>query len=310
MAKNVLVTGGAGFIGSHTVDLLISKRYRVFVIDNLSTGKESHINKKANFIFGDILDIEKNIEKFRNIGAVIHCAAQISVINSVQNPINDATNNVIGALKILEMCKKLKIKKFIFSSTGGAIYGNVRRLPISERQAESPESPYAVSKRAAEMYMDFYHNTYGMDCISLRYANVYGPRQDYSGEAGVIAIFINKLLQNQSPIVNGDGNQTRDFVYVEDVAEANLKALSKKTFSKRINIGTGMQTDINSLLSRIQKIMGKHSIKKIYGKEKKGEVRYSCLDVKLAKNELNWKPKVTLEEGLKMTIEWFKQHNH
>lgn len=306
MAKNILVTGGAGFIGSHTADLLIGKGYKATVLDNLSTGKRENINKKAKFIFGDLADADKNIKKFKNIDAVIHCAAQISVAKSVENPVDDALNNVLGALKILEMCRKLKIKKFVFASTGGAIYGNAKKLPISENQAEAPESPYAVSKRAVEMYMDFYRKTYGIDCISLRYANVYGPRQDYLGEAGVIAIFINKLLRNQTPIINGDGRQTRDFVYVEDVAEANLKALEKKTLSKKINIGTGVQTSINGLLSKIKKIMGKENIKPIHGEGKKGEVRFSSLDIKLAKKELGWEPKVNIEDGLSRTIEWFR----
>ena len=305
MGKNILVTGGDGFIGSHIVDLLISKGYNVDILDNLSTGKRKNINKKAKFIVGDILSIDKNIKKYKNIDATIHCAAQISVIKSVENPLNDAVNNVIGTLKILEMCKKLKIKKFIFASTGGAIYGDVKKLPISEKQVEAPESPYAVSKMAVEMYMDFYRKAYGIDCISLRYANVYGPRQDHLGEAGVVAIFINKLLRNQIPIINGDGNQTRDFVYVEDVAEANLRALEKRTHSKKINIGTGTQTSVNNLLSKIKKIMGKERTKPTHVKEKKGEVRFSSLDIKLAKKELGWEPKISLDVGLEKTITWF-----
>ncbi len=306
MAKHILVTGGAGFIGSHTADLLISEGYKVTALDDLSTGKREYINERAKFVFSGITKLD--IKKFRKIDAVIHCAAQISVSKSVREPVSDAQINVLGSLNLLEMCRKLGIGKFVFASTGGAIYGSApKAFPINESQIEAPESPYAVSKKSVELYMDFYRKTYGIDCISLRYANVYGPRQDYLGEAGVIAIFINQLLRNQKPVIFGNGRQTRDFVYAEDVAFANLAALNKKTISKKINIGTARETSISSLYSSIANIMGNH-IKPIHEKPRKGDVMRSSLDVKLAKKELGWEPKVKLEDGLKRTIKWFSKN--
>lgn len=304
MSKSILVTGGAGFIGSHTVDLLISKGYHVTVLDNLSTGRKENINKKAKFVFLDIQDVDKHLNKFKNIDAVIHCAAQISVTDSVKDPLNDAQINIIGSLKLLEMCRKLGIKKFVFASSC-AIYGLSPPLPVSENHIELPEIPYAISKRSVEMYTNFYNETHDIDCVSLRYANVYGPMQNYLGEAGVVTVFINELLKNQNPTIFGDGRQTRDFVYVEDVATANLKALQKKTSSKMFNIGTGTQITIKKLLSKIKTLMKKEKIVPIYGKERKGEVRFSSLDIRLAKKELGWEPKINIEEGLKKTIDWF-----
>ncbi|MBI2557993.1 NAD-dependent epimerase/dehydratase family protein [Candidatus Woesearchaeota archaeon] len=303
MAENILVTGGAGFIGSHTVDLLISRGYKVTVLDDLSTGKKENINKEAKFIFSDITRLD--IKKFKKIDAVIHCAAQISVAHSVRDPVNDASINVLGSLNLLEMCRKLGVKKFVFASTGGAIYGSApKTFPIKENQTEAPESPYAASKKSTELYMNFYMKTYGIDCISLRYANVYGPRQDYLGEAGVIAIFINQLLRNQKPVIFGNGMQTRDFVYVEDVALANLTALNKKTTSKKINIGTAKETSIDNLFNLITRLMDKHA-KPVYENPRKGDVMRSSLDIRLAWKELGWKPEVKIEDGLRRTAEWF-----
>lgn len=301
----VLATGGAGFIGSHTVDLLISKGHKVIVLDNLSTGNKENINKKAKFIFADILNVDKYLKKLRGTDFVIHCAAQISVNNSIKNPINDAKINIIGSLKLLEMCRKLGIKKFVFASSC-AVYGLNPPLPASEKNSAIPQNPYAVSKRSVENYMKFYNKTYGIDCISLRYSNAYGPRQNYLSEAGVVTIFINKLLRNQKPTIFGGGKQTRDFVYVDDVAVANVKAIEGKNCSKEINIGTGTQTSINELLSNIKFLINKNKIKPIYKGSKKGEVRFSSLNIELAKKELGWKPKVSLQDGLKRTIEWFK----
>ena len=303
MDKNILVTGGAGFIGSHTVDLLISKGYKVTVLDNLSTGKKQNINWKAKFVHGDILNVDKGLSRFRNIDAIVHCAAQISVTHSVKHPINDANTNILGSLKLLEMCRKLNIKKFVFASSC-AVYGLNPPLPADENLT-NPENPYAASKRSAEMYMDVYQETYGIDCISLRYANVYGPRQNYLGEAGVVTVFINQLLRNKSLTIFGDGKQTRDFVYVGDVAAANLKALIRNTKSKAFNIGTGTQTTINQLFFNLKKLTEKENIKPFYEKERQGEVRLSSLDIGLARKELGWKPEVRLGDGLKKTVEWF-----
>ena len=304
MTKNILVTGGAGFIGSHTVDVLVSKVFNVTVLDNLSTGFKKNVNKKAKFIHDDI----HNMHKYKiDADGVMHCAAQISVSASLKNPAEDANINIIGSLKVLGLCKKLGIKKFVFSSTGGAMYGNLTKsiLPATEKQSEKPESHYAIAKRAVEMYMEFYGKTYGLECISLRYANVYGPRQDCLGEAGVIAIFINRLLRNKKPVIYGDGLQTRDFVYVSDVADANVKAIASNVSSKYINIGTQTQLSINSLLKKLEILMNKKT-KPFYKPTRKGEIKYNSLHVGLANRTLNWKPRINLEKGLKLTIDWFK----
>ena len=304
MPKKILVTGGAGFIGSHTADLLISKGHEVIVLDNLSTGNKKNINQKAKFIHGDILNVDKYSKKLKNVDAVLHCAAQISVSSSLKNPVKDANVNVLGSLKLLELCRKLGIKKFVFSSTAG-VYGDIpkSKLPVVENYELNPQNPYSIGKRTVEMYMDFYNKTYGIDCISLRYSNVYGPRQNYLGEAGVVTIFINQLLRNKKPTIFGNGKQTRDFVYVKDITEANLKAIERKTSSKIMNIATGTQITINDLLSKIKKLMNKEKIKTFHAAERKGDIRFSALDIKFAKKELGWKPRIKLEEGLKETIE-------
>lgn len=304
MSRTILVTGGAGFIGSHTVKLLLDKGYKVIVLDNLSTGKKENINPKAKFIYLEINSIDRNLSKFKEVDAVVHCAAQISVPFSIKNPLEDARINILGSLKLLEACRKLKIKKFIFASSC-ALYGLTPPQLVRETHNALPEHPYAISKKAVEDYMDFYSKTYGIECVSLRYSNAYGPRQNYLGEAGVITVFINKLLKNQIPIIYGDGKQTRDFVYVGDVADANLKAVMQKTRYNKINIGTGKEVTINSLLDEIKSIMGRHNIKPLYRKERSGEVKHSSVNVNLAKTHLNWKPSTKLREGLMKTIEWF-----
>ena len=305
MSKRILVTGGAGFIGSPTVDLLVSKGYNVTVLDNLSTGSRRNINKKAKFIHDDILNISKYAGKLKGVSAVMHCAAQISVNDSLKNPSNDANINILGSLRLLEFCRKLDIKKFVFSSSA-AVYGNIppNKLPVKESQNKNPESPYAISKRAVEMYIGFYSKTSGLDCTSLRYSNVYGPRQTYHGEAGVVTVFINGLLKEKKPVGFGDGKQTRDFVYVGDVAIANLKALNKKASFKKINISTATQISINDLLLTIVGLLGKGT-KPDYKAERKGEIKFSSLSTGVAKKELGWKPVVSLEEGLRKTIRWF-----
>ena len=305
MAKTILVTGGAGFIGSHTVDLLISKGYHVIVVDNISTGAKHNLNKKAKFILTDIRKINKHLKKLKNVDAVLHFASQISVTNSIRDPANDLSINAEGSINLLDMCKDLGIGKFVFASSC-AVYGLSPHLPVGESNNVNPQNPYAISKRAVEMYMDFYSQAYGINCTSLRYANVYGPRQSYLGEAGVVTVFINNILRNQKPVIFGDGHQTRDFVYVADVAEANLKVLEQNKMPKAVNIGTNTQITINSLLEKLTVLMNKHNIEPLHKKARKGEVRFSSLDIKLANNELGWKPKKNLDEGLKETIGWFK----
>ena len=223
----ILITGGAGFIGSHVADLLIQEGHAVAIVDDLSNGKEENLHPQAIFYPVSILDTKlPNIVRREKVEAVIHHAAQISVRDSVKDPIHDMEINIKGSLKLLESCRENKITRFIFASTGGALYGEQDYFPADEKHATRPLSPYAIAKLSTEKYLSFYYNTHKIPYTSLRYANVYGPRQDPHGEAGVVAIFVQKMLQEKQPIINGDGKQTRDFVYVGDVARANLLALT------------------------------------------------------------------------------------
>ncbi len=309
MTSSILVTGGAGFIGSATVDIFVSEGFKVKIIDNLSSGTRKNINKKAGFINLDITKINQSIiKKLKGIDAVVHSAAQISMPKSLSDVASDAKTNIIGSIKVLELCRKLKIKKIVFSSSC-AVYGDAKKLPIKEGNDLKALNPYAISKKTVENYLDFYNEYFGMECESLRYANVYGPRQNFFGEAGVVTIFINKLLQNQNPTIFGDGMQTRDFIFVEDVARANVLALKKKSVNGKLNIGTGTRISINSLAGKLQDMMGKKSLKPKHEKPREREIRHISLDITLAKRELGWKPRVEIEEGLNRTIEWFSSTN-
>ena len=227
----ILVTGGAGFIASHIVDAYIGKGHQVFVVDDLSSGRREFVNPKAKFYQADIRDSKKIHEIFvkEKPEIVNHHAAQISVRNSVEDPINDAEINLLGLLNLLEEGRTVGVKKVIFASSGGVVYGEAKKLPTPENYHPlQPLSPYGVTKLASEYYLNFYRETYGIQSIALRYSNVYGPRQNPHGEAGVVAIFALKLLKDEVPIINGDGLQTRDYVYVGDVVSANLKSLEAK----------------------------------------------------------------------------------
>ena len=299
-----LVTGGAGFIGSHIADILIKKGEEVSIIDNLSTGKIKNLNKKAIFYKEDIRNkkaIEKMFEK-EKLDYVFHTAAQINVRESVENPVKDASINILGTLNLLEACRKCNVKKFIFSSTGGAIYGDNVKIPTIETEKQQPTNPYGIAKLADENYLYFYKKVYGIDYVSLRYSNVYGPRQNYKGEAGVVAIFINKILNNKQSVINGSGKQTRDYVYVRDVARANLLALKLNGI---FNVSTGKETSVNELFKMLKKIM-RINVEAVHGPAKKGEQKRSCLDYSKIKGK-GWEPKTGLEQGLEATIEWFKK---
>ncbi len=299
-----LVTGGAGFIGSHIADILIKKGEEVSIIDNLSTGDIKNLNKKAVFYKEDIRNkkaIEKMFEK-EKLDYVFHTAAQINVRESVENPVKDASINILGTLNLLEACRKCNVKKFIFSSTGGAIYGDNVKIPTIETEKQQPTSPYGIAKLSIEKYLYFYKKVYGIDYVSLRYSNVYGPRQNYKGEAGVVAIFINKILNNKQSVINGSGKQTRDYVYVRDVARANLLALKLNGI---FNVSTGKETSVNELFKMLKKIM-RINVEAVHGPAKKGEQKRSCLDYSKIKGK-GWEPKTGLEQGLEATIEWFKK---
>lgn len=305
----ILVTGGAGFIGAHVVDTYLKLGHQVAVLDDLSRGRQENVNPQAKFVKGDIRDhqLVEGIFKTENIEVLNHHAAQISIRQSVENPLNDADVNILGLLNLLETGRKYGLKKVIFASSGGAIYGETDVLPTPENHPIKPYSPYGVSKYSSELYLNFYQQNYEVPAVVLRYANVYGPRQDPHGEAGVVAIFSQMLLANKTPLINGDGEQRRDFVYVGDVVKANIRALDVKD-SLTVNIGTGISTSVNELFNLLGKITGV-SVEANYGPPKKGEQRRSCLKIIRAKKLLDFEPRIKLKEGLKKTVEYFKRQN-
>ncbi len=303
--KKVLVTGGAGFIGSWVADTLIDNGFDVVVADNLSSGFMKNINPKIKFYNADIRDnkISEIFEKEKP-DFVFHLAAKINLRESVENPVESADVNIIGTLNLLMNCVRYNVKKFIFSSTGGAMYDENCKLPASENEKENPISPYGISKFAIEKYLEFFKKVYGIDYVSLRYSNVYGPRQNSKGEAGVIAIFIDNLLSGKQPVINGSGEQTRDYVYVKDVAKANLLALE---LSGIFNVGTGKETDVNEIFRNIKKILNSN-INEIHGVWAEGDLMRSCLNSEKLIGK-GWKIKYNLEEGLKETVDYFKEGN-
>lgn len=305
----ILVTGGAGFIASHIVDAYIADGHDVVIIDDLSTGKEKFINPKAKFYKADIRNKDKIEEIFKKEKPEVlnHHAAQISVRESVADPANDAQINILGLLNLLEAGRKYGLKKVIFASSGGAVYGESGKYPTPENYLPlNPISPYGVSKLTSEYFLNYYHDTYGIDYLALRYGNVYGPRQNPHGEAGVVAIFTLKLLNGETPIINGDGLQTRDYVYVGDVVSANGKALISSEIGA-FNIGTGKETNVVEIYDNLKNVIGT-DIPAKHGPGKPGEQKRSCLDTTMAKKVLGWKTKVDLKEGLKQTVEYFKSH--
>ncbi len=306
MFKKILVTGGAGFIGSHIVDKLISQNNKVVIIDNLSTGQKENINKKARFYKADITNKKiKEIFKKEKPDIVFHLAAQINVRKSIQNPLLDTKVNVLGSLNIFQAAKESNVKKIIFSSTGGAIYGKAKKTPTPETCQPKPQSPYGLSKLTTENYLKLYHKLFNINYTILRYSNVYGPRQNTLAEAGVIAIFTKQLLKNKTPVINGTGKQERDYVYVKDVVSANLSSL-KRGDNKTFNIGTSKKTSVNQIFKTLsQKI--NPQIKAKHGPSIKGEIKTSALNIRKAKNNLNWKPKTNLKTGIEKTINWFKK---
>ncbi|MEM2918877.1 MAG: GDP-mannose 4,6-dehydratase [Candidatus Altiarchaeota archaeon] len=301
----ILVTGGAGFIGSQIVDKLVELGNYVVIIDNLSTGKKENLNKKAKFYKADICS-EKIFEIFKkeNFDVVIHQAAQTSVICSEKNPEFDAKVNVLGTINLLECCRKFSVEKFLYASSA-AIYGNPKYFPIDEAHPKEPISVYGMNKYVAELYLKFYNSIYGIRYISLRYSNVYGPRQNYENESGVVTIFLNKLINGEKPTIYGNGSQTRDFIYIDDVVNANILAIGKK-ISGEFNISTNKETSIIALYKKIQKILG-IDISPKYAKGRNVEIFRSVLDNRKAIKELGWKPKISIEEGLRRTIGYMKK---
>lgn len=302
---NILVTGGAGFIGSHVVDAYIARGHHVVVVDDLSTGRRENLNPDAAFYELDIRS-EKIETVFREhaIDVVNHHAAQMDVRKSVADPVYDAEINILGMLNLLQNGIRHKVQKFIFASTGGAVYGEQDYFPADEEHPTWPVSPYGITKLSGEKYLFFYKQVYDLPHVILRYANVYGPRQNPHGEAGVVAIFAERLLSGEQPIINGDGKQTRDYVYVEDVARANVLALDFEK-SDIFNIGTGTETDVNQIFTLLNQLTGA-DLREHHGPAKPGEQLRSCLSYEKAERVFDWEPTVKLHEGLNRTVDYFR----
>ena len=301
----VLVTGGAGFIASHIVDAYIDRGHEVSILDDLSTGQKPNVNPKATFFEVDITDAKavKLIEQIKP-DVLNHHAAQMDVRHSVADPQFDARVNILGFINLLEACKNAGTKKIIFASSGGAVYGEQETFPAAEDHPTRPSSPYGVSKRTGELYLSYYQQAFGLPYIALRYANVYGPRQSNKGEAGVVAIFISLLLAGKVPVINGDGKQTRDYVYVGDVVNANVAALTSP-YVGEINIGAGVETDVVTLYELLRQGAGSN-LEARHGPAKIGEQRRSCLAAQRAADIFGWRPQVSLREGLERTIAYYR----
>jgi UDP-glucose 4-epimerase len=313
----ILIVGGAGFIGSHTAERLIKKGHGIYIIDNYSTGNRDNIKDFIDYdnvlcaqippVFEKDTAID-NLFKKEKFDAVIHLAAQANVRRSIENPISDAMTNVVGSIFIFELCRKYGIKKIVFSSSGGTVYGESDLIPTPEWHTEAiPSSPYGVAKLSIEHYLDYYQKNNILEPIILRYGNVYGPRQSEKSEAGVISIFIRQMLNNENPTIFGDGNKTRDYVYVDDVVDANELALTccGKPYDI-FNIGTGKETSVNDLFNELNKRFDNKIVAKFLP-DKVGEINRSCLDIEASENYLKWKPKTTLYEGIDRTFEWVRK---
>lgn len=305
-----LVTGGAGFIGSTVVDALIAHGHEVYVVDDLSAGQLSNLEDArreggVKFHRYDIVsEAVGDLLQQARPEVVLHLAAQASVPASVADPAFDAQVNVIGLLRLLDACVAAEVRKVVFASSGGTIYGPQDKLPVKETTVGRPASPYGITKRAAEDYLRFYRSEFGLDFTSLALANVYGPRQDPHGEAGVIAIFAAKLIGGQTPTIDGTGEQTRDFVFVDDVAHAFVRACDAAS-GETVNISTGVETSINSLYDQMAKLASfPHPANR--GPARQGDVLRNALDPSKASRALDWRPWTTLEDGLQRTIAWFR----
>jgi UDP-glucose 4-epimerase len=302
----ILVTGGAGFIGSHVVDAYVGAGHDVLIVDNLCTGKRENLNPKARFFEYDILDPKTAaLIASEKPDVINHHAAQMDVRRSVADPKFDATVNILGTIGLLDAARQAGVKKFLFVSSGGAAYGEQEEYPAPETHPTWPVSPYGVSKRSGELYCHFFMAEYGLPFVAFRYANVYGPRQDPHGEAGVVAIFSGKMLRGEPVTVNGDGKQTRDYVFVGDVARMSLLALDNPATGP-VNVGTGIETDVNALAERIR-AAAKSTSEITHGPAKSGEQRRSVVAIRRAAEVYGWKPEVSMDEGLARTVEFFRQ---
>jgi len=302
----ILVTGGAGFIGSTVADRFLSLGHEVAILDDLSTGFREFVHPKAQFHHASVADpaaVERVFASFRP-ELVDHHAAQIDVRHSVTDPVHDATINLLGGLVLLQACTRHQVRKFVYASTGGALYGEGRMLPATEDHPVNPEAPYGASKHALEHYLYIWKLLHGLDYTVLRYPNVYGPRQNPHGEAGVNAIFIGLMLEGRRPKIFGTGDQVRDYLFVDDVVDANVIALEKGS-GEMLNIGTGVGTSVLDIVRELNVILGT-AIEPIHEAARPGEIQRIFLDASRARASLGWAPKVSFREGLRRTVEWSK----
>jgi UDP-glucose 4-epimerase len=304
----ILVTGGAGFIASHLVDQFIEDGHRVIVVDNLSSGIKENINPKALFYKIDICDALALEEVFKKERPEIvdHHAAHVNVRKSVEMPIFDANVNILGSLNLCELSRKYHVKKFIYVSTGGAVYGEPKYLPVKESCPVEPLSQYGISKHTVEHYLSVFHKLYGLDFTILRYPNVYGPRQSPHGEAGVVAIFSELIIQNIRPTIFGDGSKTRDYVYVDDIVKANQIVLDGMGNEEVYNLGWGRQISDLDVFHTVRRALGSN-IEPIFGEKRPGEIDHISLDNSKAMKELKWEPKITFDEGIKLATQYYKK---
>lgn len=303
----VLVTGGAGFIGSHVVDDFVENGYEVVIVDDLSTGRLSNLNPAATFYQMDIRSPEiETIFATERPDFLNHHAAQMDVRRSIVDPLFDADVNIRGSINLMECARKFGVKRIVYISTGGAVYGEPVYLPCDEAHPINPICPYGASKHTVEHYLYMYQQNYGLEYNVLRYPNVYGPRQDPHGEAGVVAIFTGQMLADQQVTINGDGKQQRDFVYVGDCAQANILVTTSQQANQIYNLGFGRGTDINEIFQVLKDSTG-YTRQAVYGPAKTGETQRIYLDAGKARQELGWEPTVSLEEGLERTVEYFRR---
>jgi UDP-glucose 4-epimerase len=302
----ILITGGAGFIASQIAEAYLAAGHAVTIVDNLSTGRKANIPQGAAFVEADIRDAAAMNKLFSSTSfdLMSHHAAQMDVRKSVADPVFDASVNVLGVLTLLQECVRTGVKHVVFASSGGAIYGEQDFFPADETHPTRPISPYGVAKLTTEQYLFYYYAVFGLNAVCLRYANIYGPRQNPEGEAGVVAIFANRMFAGQEPVINGEGKQTRDYVFVGDVVRANVAAVGKTGFHI-YNVGTGRETDVNHLFRVIRDAVGS-TCPEQHGEAKKGEQLRSVLSHERIKKELGWTPSVSLEEGLARTVDYFR----
>lgn len=300
-----LITGGAGFIGSHLAEECIKQGFYVDILDNLSNGFERNVPPEANLYTFSVGDDEACRLLENGYDVVFHHAAQLNLRKSVEDPVGDFRDDVLGSIMLFDAAVKTGVKHIIFASSGGAIYGEHDVLPVAETASKDPLSPYGLNKLFIEDYLRYYHRMYGIRYTSLRYANVYGPRQNHESEAGVISIFIEKMLKNEQVVINGDGKQTRDYVYISDVVDANIRCV-QQGFCGEINIATSIETDVNELFTELKTRTG-YGWDEYHGPAKEGEQRRSVLDISLAENEIGWKPVVPLSEGYDLTVDFFRK---